>query len=65
MSIDKDKALQVQSGDENDTTELGMQSRLLRQNISPYLDISENCIRDYLDVNSVQFIETAKYHLQV
>ena len=47
MGIDKDKALQVQSGDGNDTTELGMQSRLLRQNISPYLDISENCIRDY------------------
>ncbi len=61
MSIDKDKALQVQSGDENDTTELGMQSRLLRQNISPYLDISENCIRDYLDVNSVQFIESMRF----
>lgn len=61
MSVDKDKALQLQEEFENDTDVLGEQAGALIQAVSPYLSISQVSIRDHLDKNSAQIVDGMRF----
>jgi len=61
MSVDKEKALQLQEEFENDTAVLGEQAGLLVQSIFPYLTINPNSVREYLDKESSNIIDAMRF----